>query len=67
MNLLPERRLRFTSPGERRAETHQHWAAGSPAERLQATLALHREGNNLFKGGHPGFVFQWKLRHVIAR
>lgn len=66
MSLPPERSLRFTTIGERHADTHRHWAARSPGERLQATLALHREGNALFKGGDPAFVFQWKLRHVSA-
>ncbi|MDE2408058.1 MAG: hypothetical protein KGL91_09380 [Xanthomonadaceae bacterium] len=67
MSTLPERSLRFMNAGEQRAAASRHWHARSPAERLQAALALHREGNALFKGGNPAFIFQWELHHVRAR
>lgn len=66
MSTLPERNLRFVDADEQQAAASRHWHARSPAERLQAALALHREGNDLFKGGNPAFVFQWELRHVRA-
>ena len=67
MNAQPQRSLRFLEADERQAAASRHWHARSHAERLQAAFALHREGNALFKGGNPAFVFQWELRHVRAR
>lgn len=39
----------------------------SPSERLADTLALHREGNLLFKGGNPPFSFRLRYLDVAPR
>lgn len=60
------RTLRFVPPGERGARACAYWRSRPPEERLAETLKLHREGNELFKGGHPDFVHTMELRHVRA-
>lgn len=37
------------------------------SQRLADTLALHREGNLLFKGGNPPFAFVWEWRDAGTR
>jgi hypothetical protein len=66
MMATPERSLRFVDSREQRARSIDHWRTRSAAERLHAVLALHREGNALFKGGNPPFARQWKLTDVRA-
>ncbi|MGB3392331.1 MAG: hypothetical protein WA956_09225 [Stenotrophomonas sp.] len=60
------RTLRFAAPEEQNAKASAYWRTRSPEERLAETLKLHREGNELFKGGNPAFVHQLELRHVHA-
>jgi hypothetical protein len=67
VSTTPERSLRFVDAGKQQTATQRHWQTCSTSERLHAVLALHREGNALFKGGNPSFVFQWELRHVHLR
>jgi hypothetical protein len=67
MNKAPERNMRFVDAGERHERRSDYWRTRGTAERLQAVLALHREGNALFKGGQPHFVFQWTLTDVHPR
>ena len=61
MNAASAHNMRFVDDTEQRKRLAGHWITRSPSERLQAVLALHREGNALFKGGNPPFVRQWKL------
>lgn len=58
--------LRMTTPDAVRDERAGYWRGRSHAERLAAVLALHREGNALFKGGNPPFAFRWTLEHERA-
>lgn len=67
MSATPERRLRFVDPDAPRAAASDHWRSQSPCERLQAVLALHREGNALFKGGNSPVALEWRLRHDLPR
>lgn len=60
------RTLRFVAPDEQNVNACAYWRTRSPEERLAETLKLHREGNELFKGGNPGFVLQLEWRHVRA-
>lgn len=60
MNLTPIHSLQFVDADQRQQRSLGYWRQRSTGERLQAVLALHREGNALFKAGHPPFTFQWK-------
>ncbi len=60
------RTLRFVAPGEQDAGTARYWRSRPPEERLQETLNLHREGNELFKNGNPPFAYVLELRDVPA-
>jgi hypothetical protein len=60
------RTLRFVAPDERDAKPARYWRTRPLEERLTETLKLHREGNELFKGGNPVFVRVMELRHVPA-
>ena len=51
------------APRERPMPVHPR----THGERLADALELHREGNTLFKGGHPPFAFVWRFRDVDAR
>lgn len=57
-----ERTLRVIGEGERPSRPVDYWRGRSFSERLAATLALHREGNALFKGGTPPFSFRLRIR-----
>ncbi|MCC7096028.1 MAG: hypothetical protein IT472_02450 [Thermomonas sp.] len=61
MNNAPIRRLQFVDADQRQQRNLGYWRQRSTGERLHAVLTLHREGNALFKGGHPPFTLQWKL------
>jgi len=61
------RTLRFATPEEQNVKTRTYWRTRPAEERLAETLKLHREGNELFKGGNPGFVHYLELRHVRAQ
>ena len=41
-----------------------YWRTRSPTDRLAEMLRLHREGNDLFRGGNPIFVYEIRTRHV---
>ncbi len=58
--------LRIVEAGEYRPRPVDYWRQRPVSERLAAVLALHREGNALFKGGNPPFSFELRIRHVGA-
>lgn len=60
-----DRGLRVIAPGERPPRPIDYWRSRDASERLRAVLALHREGNVLFKGGNPPFSFQSRFRDGI--
>lgn len=62
----PPRTMRFVAPEEQRASSARYWRSRPLEERLRETLALHREGNELFKDGNPPFVRVIEFRHVPA-
>ena len=59
-------RIHDMAAGEMPAKPVRYWRMRPVGERLQATLHLHREGNALFKGGNPDFVYVTQVRHVPA-
>ncbi|SDY69868.1 hypothetical protein SAMN04487939_10565 [Lysobacter sp. yr284] len=60
------RTLRFVAPDEQNAGSSRYWRSRPLEERLQQTLNLHREGNELFKNGNPPFAYVIELRDVPA-
>ena len=64
MNSRVEKVFRFVSAGVNEPRAVHYWRARPFEERLRETLALHREGNELFKGGNPAFVHVLEIRHV---
>jgi len=66
MNTLV-RTLRFVVPEEQDHRSARYWRTRPPEERFRETLKLHREGNDLFKGGNPSFAYVIELRDVPAR
>ncbi|MFT4255504.1 MAG: hypothetical protein QM599_00845 [Pseudoxanthomonas sp.] len=60
------RTLRFVDADERNTKPSRYWRSRPMEERLAETLKLHREGNELFKGGNPGFIHVMEFRHVPA-
>jgi len=59
-----ERTIRVIDDGEAAPKQVTYWRTRSPTERLAETLRLHREGNELFRGGSPGFVYVMRTRDV---
>ncbi|MBN8480176.1 MAG: hypothetical protein J0L88_01160 [Xanthomonadales bacterium] len=59
-----ERTLRVIKEGEVAPKPALYWRARSFEERLAETLKLHREGNELFRGGNPPFVHVIRMRDV---
>lgn len=59
------RTLRVVRNGEPKSRPVDYWRKRSFEERLRETLSLHREGNELFKGGNPAFVFELRIREVV--
>ncbi len=59
-----ERTLRVIRDGEVLPKPVAYWRTRSYEERLAATLELHREGNELFRGGNPPFVNVIRMCHV---
>ena len=66
MNTRIARTMRFVAPDEQNAQSLRYWRSRPPEERLQETLNLHREGNELFKNGNPPFAYVIELREVPA-
>ncbi len=64
MSRKVERTIRVVDPDEPQSRPAEYWRTRPFVERLAEVLALHREGNRLFKSGHPPFVFEMKARHV---
>ena len=52
-----ERTIRIVQAGEALPRRTDYWRTRSREECLAETLKLHREGNELFRGGNPPFVF----------
>jgi|GEM_PF-1236905 len=67
MSARVARTIRVVAEGEARRRPVAYWRARSLAERLAETLKVHREGNDLFRGGNPPFVYVMRLRNVDAR
>lgn len=61
-----ERTIRVVAEGEPQPKPAAYWRTRSFSERLVETLKLHREGNELFRGGNPPFVYVLSRRHVDA-
>ncbi len=59
--------LQIIDASESRERRSDYWRSQSAADRLRAALALHLEGNALFKRGNPAFVRQWTLSDVHAK
>ncbi|MEP6881628.1 MAG: hypothetical protein ABI866_06520 [Dokdonella sp.] len=59
-----ERTLRVIRDGEGLPKPVAYWRTRSYEERLTATLELHREGNELFRGGNLPFAHVFRIRHV---
>jgi len=64
MNRHVERTIRVLGEGETPPKPVSYWRARSPEERLAETLKLHYEGNRLFRGGNPDFVYVIRTRYV---
>jgi hypothetical protein len=64
MTRVVERTIRFVGNEEPVPKPCEYWLTRSFSERLAATLQLHREGNELFRGGNPPFVFDIRTRDV---
>ncbi len=64
MNARIERTLRVIEDGETVPKPVVYWRTRSFEERLAETLKLHREGNDLFRGGNPPFVHVIRMRDV---
>lgn len=66
MSARMERTLRIydVDAGERPAKPVRYWRSRTTQERLRETLQLHREGNDLFKGGNPAFTYIIRVCHV---
>jgi hypothetical protein len=58
------RTLRFVPPEEQNIKPSRYWKTLTHEERFRETLKLHKEGNELFKGGNPPFVYTIEFRHV---
>jgi len=61
-----ERTLRVfdVATGEWPDKPVRYWRTRPLEERLRETLKLHRDGNDLFKGGNPDFEHVVELKHV---
>lgn len=59
-----ERTLRVVDPNDVQPRPADYWRSRPLTERLDATLALHREGNELLRGGNPSFAFTLEIAHV---
>ena len=57
-----ERTLRVVEVDEPARRPVDYWRTRSYEERLAEAFKLHREGNELFRGGNPPFLFQIEIR-----
>lgn len=64
MSTSVARVIRVIKEDEGRPRAADYWRNRSFTERLEAVLALHREGNELFRGGDVPFRFELRVRHV---
>jgi hypothetical protein len=64
MTNLVERTLTIVDTNEAPSRPVDYWRNRPLSERLDATLNLHREGNELLRGGNPPFVFTLEIAHV---
>lgn len=64
MTMRIERTIRIAAEGEVQSKPIRYWRSRSAAERLAETLKLHREGNELLRGGNPPFVYVIGARDV---
>lgn len=64
MSSRVERTLSIFDPNDDLPRQVNYWRSRPLSERLDATLALHREGNELLRGGNPPFVFTLEIAHV---
>lgn len=67
MSARIERTLRIVEVGDARRPLRASRDARTHSQRLADALALHREGNALFKGGNPPFAFVWEWRDAGDR
>jgi len=61
-----ERTIRLVRQGEAEPKQVRYWRTRPFEERLVETLNLHREGNELFRGGNPAFTYELRIRNVGA-
>jgi len=64
MNRRVERTIRVIDGHNASPSQVAYWRTRSSMERLEEMLRLHREGNDLFRGGHPDFVYTIRIRNV---
>ncbi|HRG16050.1 MAG TPA: hypothetical protein PLB00_08635 [Pseudomonadota bacterium] len=64
MSTRVQRTLTIVDTNEAPSRPVDYWRNRPLTERLNATLALHREGNELLRGGNPPFVFTLEIAHV---
>jgi hypothetical protein len=64
MNRRVERTIRVIDDHKATPSQVAYWRTRSPMERLEEMLRLHREGNDLFRGGNPDFVYIIRTRDV---
>ena len=60
-----ERVISSFSLGEQPKQVH-HWRTRPVAERLAETFRLHREGNDIFRGGNRPFTYTFEPFDVDA-
>ncbi len=64
MNGHIERTIRVVDIENADTRPARYWRARPLSERFAAMLALHHEGNVMFRGGHVPFVYVMKVRNV---
>jgi len=62
-----ERTIRVVGDRETAVKRVAYWRTRSAEDRLAETLLLHREGNDLFRGGNPAFAYVIEMRDVDDR
>lgn len=67
MSARIERTIRVVGEVDAERKPIDYWRTRSAAERLAETLRLHGEGNELFRGGNPSFVYEIRVRDVVDR
>ena len=64
MSIRVERTIRVVERVDAETKPTAYWRTRSATERLAETLWLRREGNDLFRGGNPPFVYECFPRRV---